>query len=51
MEPMNLDSLLGWRASLLVYQASDWAWFIKAVVLNHRSIYGELVIAQAKSTP
>jgi len=35
----------------LVYQDPDWPCFIKAIGLNARSIYGELVIAPAKSTP
>jgi hypothetical protein len=48
---MKRDSLLCWRTEGLVYQAPDWPWFIKAVELNARSIYGDLVIAQAKSTP
>jgi hypothetical protein len=48
---MNEDSVLRWRTAALVYQASDWACFIKALELNHCSIYAELVIAQAKSTP
>ena len=35
----------------LVYQAPDWACYINAVALNRGSIYGDLVIAQAESTP
>lgn len=36
---------------MLVYQASDCPSFINAVALNAGSIYGDLVIAQVKSTP
>lgn len=36
---------------MLVYQDLDWPWFIKAIELNPGSVYGDLVIAQAKSTP
>lgn len=36
---------------MLVYQDPDWPSFIKGLELNRYSIYGELVIAQAKSTP
>jgi hypothetical protein len=48
---MNLDSVLSWWIDALVYQAADWPWFIKALELNHGSIYGDLVIAPGKSTP
>jgi hypothetical protein len=50
-EKVNFDSLLRCCAKALVCQAPDWPWFIKALELNARSIYGDLVIAQAKSTP
>jgi hypothetical protein len=43
--------MLGRHTIALVYQAPDWPCFINAVALNHGSIYGDLVIAQAKSTP
>jgi len=36
---------------MLVYQDPDWACIIKALGLNDGSIYGDLVIARAKSTP
>jgi len=48
---MNICSALGRHTIVVVYQAPDWACFINAVELNDRSIYGDLVIAQAKSTP
>jgi hypothetical protein len=48
---MNNDSTFGPWASALVYQAPDWPCFINTIALNAGSIYGELVIAQAKSTP
>lgn len=48
---MNLYSYLVWQTDVLVYQDPDWPCFIKALGLNPGSIYGELVIAQAKSTP
>jgi hypothetical protein len=47
---MNKYSFLSWRTAALVYQGADWPWFIKAIELNRRSIYGDLVIAQARST-
>jgi hypothetical protein len=48
---MNSYPIFGLWASALVYQAPDWPCFINAIALNAGSIYGELVIAQAKSTP
>jgi hypothetical protein len=48
---MNINSFLFWRTGVLVYQAPDWPCFIKALELNGGSIYGDLVIAQGKSTP
>jgi hypothetical protein len=48
---MNLYSYLGWWTAGLVYQEPDWPWFIKTIELNPSSIYGDLVIAPAKSTP
>lgn len=48
---MNFCTIFCWRAIALAYQATDWACFIKGLALNAGSIYGELVIAQAKSTP
>lgn len=36
---------------MLVYQGADWPCYIKAIGLNPGSIYGDLVIAWAKSTP
>jgi hypothetical protein len=48
---MNLHSFFRWQTSMLVYQAPDWPCFINAVALNRGSIYGELVIALAYSTP
>jgi hypothetical protein len=48
---VNLNSLFNQWPSALVYQEADWPCFINAVALNSGSIYGELVIAQAKSTP
>jgi hypothetical protein len=50
-EEMNKYSMFGPWASALVYQAPDWPCFINAIALNAGSIDGELVIAQAKSTP
>jgi hypothetical protein len=44
-------SYFAWRTDSLVYQDPDWPCFIKAIELNRRSIYGDLVIAQARSTP
>jgi hypothetical protein len=48
---MNLSSLLRWQTGMLVYQDPDWPCFLNALELNAGSIYGDLVIAQAKSTP
>jgi len=48
---VNFYSFLGRCATVLVYQGSDWPCFIKGLELNPRSIYGDLVIAQAKPTP
>lgn len=48
---MDLYSIFGRLANALVYQATDWPCFVKAVALNPGSIDGDLVIAQAKSTP
>jgi hypothetical protein len=48
---MNKYSMFGPWVSALVYQAPDWPCFINAIALNAGSIDGELVIAQAKSTP
>jgi hypothetical protein len=50
-ERLNANSPFCPRANALVYQAPDWACFINAIALNDGSIYGELVIAQAESTP
>ena len=48
---MNQNSVLSRHTIALVYQARDWPCIIKALVLNAGSIYGDLVIAQAISTP
>jgi hypothetical protein len=48
---VNLNPFLGWCAVILVYQRPDWPFFINEVALNAGSIYGDLAIAQAKSTP
>jgi hypothetical protein len=48
---MNGYSLFDRHTIALVYQATDWACYINALVLNPGSIYVDLVIAQAKSTP
>jgi len=48
---MNIYSVFRWRTEVLVYQATDWPCIINALELNRGSIYGDLVIAQAKSTP
>ena len=50
-ERLNLDSILRWRTGALVYQAPDWPCYINALELNRGSIYGDLVIARAESTP
>jgi hypothetical protein len=35
---MNKYSMFRWRTGMLVYQAPDWAWFIKGKEMNRRSI-------------
>jgi len=50
-QEVKISSIIAWPTQALVYQAADWPCFIKALELNPRSIYGELVIAQEKSTP
>jgi hypothetical protein len=46
-----LCSIFSRCATALVYQVSDWPCYIKGLELNSGSIYGDLVIAQVKSTP
>jgi len=48
---MNIGSFFSRHTGPLVYQGPDWPCFIKGLGLNDGSIYGDLVIAQAKSTP
>lgn len=48
---MNFCSFFSRCAMALVYQAADWPCYIKGLELNPSSIYGDLVIAQVKSTP
>jgi hypothetical protein len=50
-QEVNNCSVFARHAAALVYQGPDWPCFIKAIELNAGSIYGDLVIAQGKSTP